>query len=98
MSKRTKSGEGGDPVVPTKKSRSDPDPYFTRGKGGATKLTFPATPEYFISVPMINFGYCIPRQIVHKWGYELHIYLLFWFDGNIFKTKQRYCSVHESKL
>ena len=56
MSKRTKSGDGGDPAVPTKRSRSDPDPASTRGKGAAAKLTFPATNKYFMQTLPNNHG------------------------------------------
>ena len=56
MSKRTKSGGGRDPAVPTKKARSDPDPGSRRGKGAAGKLTFPATSEYFMQTLLNNHG------------------------------------------
>ena len=56
MSKRTKSGDGGDPAVPTKRSRSYLDPDSTRGKGVAAKLIFPATPKYFMQTLLNNHG------------------------------------------
>ena len=56
MSKRTKSGDGGDLGVPTKRARSDPDPDSTRGKGAAAKPTFPATPKYFMQMLLNNHG------------------------------------------
>ena len=55
MSKRTKAGGGGDPAVPTKKARSDPDPA-RRGKSAAAKPTFPAAPEYFMQTLPNNHG------------------------------------------
>ena len=55
MSKRPKSGGGGDPAVPTKKARSDPDPA-RRGKSAAAKPTFPAAPEYFKQTLPNNHG------------------------------------------
>ena len=56
MSKRPKPGGGGDPAVPTKKARSDPDSGSRRGKGAAAKPTFPAAPEYFMQTLPNNHG------------------------------------------
>ena len=63
MSKRPKPGGSGDPAVPTKKARSDPDPGSRRGKGAASKLTFPAAPEYFMQTLPNNHGMRLGHRV-----------------------------------
>ena len=73
MSKRPKPGSGGDPVVPTKKSRSDQDPESRRGKSAAAKPTFPATPEYFMQMLPNNHGKSLGHQV--NWiGGSVHLF------------------------
>ena len=73
MSKRPKPGSGGDPAVPTKKSRSDLDPESRRGKSAAAKLTFPATPEYFMQTLLNNHGKSLGHRV--KWtGGSVHLF------------------------
>ena len=63
MSKRANPGGSGDPAVPTKKARSDPDPDSRRGKCAAAKPTFPATPKYFMQTLPNNYGKSLGLQV-----------------------------------